>query len=468
MTLKSKEYHGLIEALLSAASREYPLSRHPEKTGSKAARTRLEVCGEALRLAVMHGVFKLKPNTVQALIIHIAETLPESEGEAPEPLALEYIQMLVVILEHHVHVENLALLDADGWLACADLLLARLSRLLESAESAGSGPGLINRDSPAPGTMRQSSTSHANGQATVPSQRRGVQLTQSEVSSLVQCLLSLVSASNAPCMLRRQEISSAILGVLHLRLNFGKLQRAAFAVLNCILLKTAGDDPAFGQATTTEVIPLLSYWWQPRALDNDELLFSVRDEMLKTIHVVHLYLDGLLQEASSAALLGEVEDLLDSLWTEYSQRSLQSRLRLEDLSFSSMNFPSGHFSTDLFTLRPFTQDAERRWTVVETMARLEGIFLRHVSSNSQRLSSEDSDIQPRKKRRVAGGSHRIHQKVMSSDSAVRFSALQLIPFFLPRSIAPAEDILTFVDDLLPIISDKQGMFSSWAMIACAR
>lgn len=405
---------------------------------------------------------------MRAVIDHVTEILPESGGELFEPLAREYIQILMVILEHSVHVENLALLDAGGWLACTDLLVARLSRLLEDADSSASGPGIINRDSPAPGTARQSSVSHANGHPRMSSQRGAGQLTQSEVSSLVQSLLSLVSASNAPCMTRRQEISSAVLGVLRLRLNFGKLQRAAFATLNCILLKTAGDDPAFGRATTTEVITLLSYWWQPRALDNDELLFFVRDEMLKTIHVVHLYLDSLLQEASSAALLGAVEDLLDSLWTEYSQRSLQSRLRLEDLNFSSTGSPSGHFSTNLFALRPFTQDAERRWAVVETMARLESIFLRHASSNSQRPRAEGFDVQPRKRQRFAGGSHRIHQKMLSSDSAVRFSVLQLIPFFLPRSSVPAEDVLTFVNDLLPIISDKQGMLSSWAMIACAR
>lgn len=466
--MKSKEYHDLVEALLQAALREKNLSRHPGKTGHKAAGERLEICGEALRSVVVHGVSKLKVNTVRLVIDHIDDILLESEGEVDEPLALQYIQILGIILEHPVHVENLALLDAGGWLACADLLVSRLSRLLESADSSSSGPGTISRDSPAPGTARQSSVSRANGQSRVSSQRGGVQLTHSEVSPLVQSLQSLVSASNAPCMARRQEISSALLRVLRLRLNFGKVQRAAFAGLNCILLKTAGDDPAFGQATTTEVIPLLSYWWQIRGADNDELLFSVKDEILKTIHAVHLYLDSLLQEASSAALLAAIEDLLDSLWTEYSQRSLQSRLRLEDLTFSSTAFPSGHFSTSLFILRPFTQDAERRWAIVDTMARLEGMFLRHASSNSQRPRFEDLGVQPRKKQRFAGGSHRIHQKMMSSDPAVRFSAFQLIPFFLPLSIAPTEDILTFVEDLLPAISDKQGMLSSWAMIACAR
>lgn len=447
---------------------EKHLSRHPGKTGYKTARARLDVSGQALRLAVVHGVSKLKPNTVRALIDHINDMLPESEGDIFESLAREYVQILKVILEHSVHVENLALSDAGGWLSCVDLLVTRLSRLLDAADSSGSGPGVINRDSPGPGTARHSSAPQGSGLSRLSSQRGATQLTQIEVSSLVQSLLALVAASNAPCMLRRHEISHVVLGVLHLRLNFGKLQRAAFAVLNCVLLKTAGDDPAFGQVTATEVIPLLSYWWQPRALDNDELLFSVKDEMLKTIHVVRLYLESLLREAESPALLDALEDLLDSLWAEYSQRSLQSRLRLEDLTFSTACLPSGHFSTDLFALRPYTSGAERRWAVIETMAHLEVIFLQHTGNNSQRISAEDADDQPRKKQRLAGGMHRIRRKLLASDQALKFSALQLIPFFLPNSMAPAEDTPRFVDSLVPIISDKQGMLSSWAMIACAR
>lgn len=467
--MKSKEYHGLLDALFQTASTDKILFRGPKKTGQKTALNRLALCGQALRSVVAQGASKLKANTVRALFDHIANILSEDDDDFFEPLARDCMGALASVLKHAVHVENLALMDAGGWLACADLVITRLSRLLEDSESSNSGPGPISRDSPAPGTARQSSVARTTGPSRISSQRGSAQLTQSEVSSLVECLLSLVSAANAPCMARRQEISSVVLGVLRLRLNFGKVQRTAFATLNSILLKTAGDDPGFGRGITSQIVPLLSYWWQPRSLDNDELLLFFRDEMLKSIHVVHLYLDSLLQEPSSAALLGAVEGLLDSIWAEYSHRSLQSRLRLEDLTFSSMGSPSGHFSTMLFALRPFTQDAERRWAAVEILSRLEAIFLRHASRNSQRPSvDDDDDPQPRKKQRFAGGAHRVHRKMMSSDAAVKLSALQLIPFFLPSSNASAGEILTFVDDLLPSIGDKEGILSSWAMIACAR
>lgn len=405
---------------------------------------------------------------MSAVIDHITTTLPNSDGSLFEPLARDYVQTFSVILGHPVHVENLGLLGADGWFKSVRFVLAGISHLLEGTGSSQSGPGPISRESPAPGTTRQSSVTPFNGRSRLSSQRGSGQVRQSELSVLVQCLLFLVSASNAPCMTQRQAITEAILRVLRLRLHFGTIQRVAFAILNCILVNAAGDDPEFGRTTTTEIIPLLAYWWQPRTINNDELLLSVRNEMLKTIHAVHLYLDSLLRDDSSPTLLKEVDDLLDSLWAEYSKRSHQSRLRAEDLSFSAIASSSGHFATSLFALQPFAHDAEHRWAIVETMSRLESIYLRYAIGDSHHPRAEDFDAQPRKKQRLLGRHHRILENMLSLEGSVKLTALQLIPFFLPRSSASEDEFLELMDNLMPIISDKQGMLSSWAMIACAR
>ncbi|KAF3770337.1 hypothetical protein M406DRAFT_96775 [Cryphonectria parasitica EP155] len=463
-SLKSKEYHGLFEALFQAA-----LSDKQKflagKSGVKHANERLDDCGKALRATVTHGISKLKANTSRAVIDHITDTLPDRDGDFFQPLARDYMQTLGLLLDCPAHVESLALSNGAGWEACVDFLLSRISHLLGGTRSTASETALLDNESPAPGTGRHSSLVNLSRRSQAASQRGSAHLQPGDLSSPVQCLLSLVSASNAPGMTRRREVSDAVLDVLRLRLNSSKLHRVAFATLNCILLQTAGDDPALGRAITREAVPLLSYCWQPRAIDNDELLFSVRDEMLKTIHGIHLYLDSLLQEASSARLLGDLEDLLDVLWTEYSQRSQQSRLRLEDLTFSSAPIPSGHFSTGLFALRPFTQDAERRWVVVETMSCLEHIFLRHSGAGARCPDVEDE--QPRKRQRLAGGSYRLQKRLLSSEVAVKLTALQIFPFYLPNSEVSGEQAAAIMDHLTPMISDKQSVLSSWAMIACA-
>lgn len=342
------------------------------------------------------------------------------------------------------------------------LFVARISRLLDGTDSSE----FNRRESPLPNAGHGSSSLSSNGRLRIQSQRASSQMQLGDLAVLVQCLTSLVSASNAPCIDHCHQISMPLLRVLKLPFGFGKLQRAAFAALNCLLLQTAGDDPGFAKDLTRDLLPLMTYWWQPRTIDNDELLSSVRDEMLKTMHAIHPYLDNLIRETSSAALLREVEDLLDTLWGEYSQRSVHSRLHLDDLVFSPAASPNTYFSTMSFSLRPFNQDAERRWVVLEIMSHLEDIFLRHTKDNSQRPSGDDE--QPRKKRRIAGSTHRIRQNLLSSELATKLTALQLIPFFLPWNSVSEVDVDSIVEDLVPLISDKQGLLASWAMLAGAR
>ncbi|KAG8161861.1 hypothetical protein KVR01_008848 [Diaporthe batatas] len=460
--LKDKEYHSICEALFRAALVDKELLLSGKGVGT--ANERLRRCARALRETVGHGVSKFKGKTVRAIIDHITDTLPTYDGDFLEPLAKDYMQTFVLLLDSPTHVENLALKDGSGWEQCVMFVLDRISNLLDSNDSAPASI-LTGRDSPVPGTARQSSVGPSSARSRPGTQRGTVQVQRNDLLVLLQCLQSLFSAPNAPYMSKRKEVADAVLQVLRLRYDLDKLHRFAFSILNSILLHTAGDDPALGQHLTRELVPLLGYWWQSRTLDKDELQFSVRDEMLKTMHAISVYLDYLLQDDPAAALLQQVEELLDELWGEYSSRNPRARLQLDDVTFSSLKASTGHFATDLFALKPFDQHAERRWALVAVMSRLEFIFLQHSKSNSQRLATEDR--QPRKRQRRAGGSNRIHQKLLSSDVGVKLTSLQLLPFFLPLSNLDQEEILTVMEDLLPMIGDKQGLLSSWAMIACA-
>lgn len=432
-----------------------------EKTGASTARKRASQCAEALRDTVKHGLTRLKRKTVRAVVDHVTQILSNRKGEFFEPLAQDYIQALVVLLSYPVHVEGLAAIEgSQGWYDCVDFCVDNISRLLENADQ---DTAFISRDSPGPGTGTHS-TARSGRSST---QRGATQIQQSkDVQPLVQCLLSLVSAANAPLLDRRQEVSNAVVRVLQLKVSLSLLHKVAFATLNCILSSTSGDDPALGRTLTRELVPLLGHWWQPRSLNQDDMLLSVRDEMLKMIHGLHLYLDSLAQDDSDGLVLRDIESLVETLWTEYSLRDPRTRLQLDDLTFSATPLPSEYFTTDLFGLRPFNMAAERRWALVDVIALLEEIFLRYSRRRLQRPTTEEE--QPRKKRRMAGDSHRIHQKMLSLESGVKLTAIQLLPFFLPRCAATAEDVSNTIDDLMPLISAKQGMLSSWAMIACAR
>ncbi|PSR78097.1 hypothetical protein BD289DRAFT_377079, partial [Coniella lustricola] len=463
--LKSKEFHGVFEAIFRATVADKQTAMAGAK-GAKSAADRLGLCGKALRATATLGISKLKPNTLRAVIDHILDTLPDRNGELYAPLAREYAQTLAVLLGYSAHVENLAISDASGWLACADFAITGILRLIEGSKSTSSATASSDRDSPAGSFAPPPSVSNVDDRRLQAVSRRvSSMLLQSELPSLVECLSALMSASNAPYRERSKEIYDLVILLLRLRIHSQRLHRMLFAILNGILLHSVGEGPETGRAIAADVVPLLRYCWQPRAIDNDEMLFSVRDEMLKTMHGVQLYIDSLLQDGSSSTLLNDLEDLLDTLWAEYSRRSQQSRLRQEDLTFSSTRVPAGHFSTPLFAIRPLAQDAERRWAMVETMSCLEIVFLRHTRTTMQH--PEDTEEQPRKRQRLSGGTIRVQQKMSSHDDSVQLTALQLLPFYLSASAISPEDWLHFVDNLIPMISDKQGFLSSWAMIACA-
>lgn len=194
------------------------------------------------------------------------------------------------------------------------------------------------------------------------------------------------------------------------------------------------------------------------------MLNSVRDEMLKTIYGIHLYLESLVQESSDGSILQDVEDLLEALW---SRRDDRAKLQLEDITFTSMTLPSDHLSTGVFGLRPYNQAGEQNWALLESIAILEAIYSRNSQRARDRQDVEDD--QPRKRRRVASlAPNRIHQKLASLDPAVRLTALQLIPF-LGRKLSPSlEDVKEAMADLLKCINAKEGTVASWAMIACSR
>lgn len=461
--LKEKEYHSLFEALFHLPLLERN-SRSSSKSGNKNAIERLAVYSEALRVTVTRSLVKLRrTRVVRSVVDHIMDVLSDQYVEDIPRLVANHMRTLVAVLGHSPLVESLAIEDkqhGNGWLVCADFILNRISSLLEEMNSSTSGLEVLGRDSPIPGTYstRLSAISNLRGSS---------QQQQSELTLWLQCLMSMVSTPNAPCMEHRQRITDVTLGALRLRLTLGRLQRFAFATLNYILLKAASNDPNLGRKVAPEAIPLISYWWQPRASDNDDFLFTLRDEMLKTMHGIHLYLEGVLREGSPPILSSQLEDLLDTLWNEYSQRSQQARLRFDDLTFSSMGLPSGHLRISTFALRPFVQDAERRWVLLETTSRLEYLFARYVELSSQQTEVEDSDGHPRKRRRFNAGSNRIHQKMLSPNVEIKLTALQLIPFFFCHSTATAEDVFSTVDDLMSVISNKTGVLSAWAMIACA-
>ncbi|KAK0711501.1 hypothetical protein B0H67DRAFT_491184 [Lasiosphaeris hirsuta] len=452
-----KSYHSIYEAIFRCTLLEketFFSTKKTTKASATASATRLEKCADALRLAVRHGATKIKRKTARAIIDHITQVLPGPEDNYIGPLLKDYVKALSTFLDFAANVENLAAVSGEGWEICVDFCVKALSRYLETGDRDSAS---VSRGSPAPGTISSRSTSNTALQA---AGQIGSQL----AVEFLLCLNSLVSSPNAPVLRRAEKVSHVVIQVLQLRqMKIGELQKAAFSTITNVFLRVQTENVALARNLTKSLVPLLSHWWQPRALSRDAMLNSIRDEMLKTIYGIHLYLEGVLRDSSDDSLLQDTEELLDALWSEYSRREDRARLQLDDISFTSMSLPADHLSTAIFSLRPFHQVGEQNWALLENLAILESIYSR--ASQGDRSQSQPDPEQPRKRRRIASSSNRLHQKMISLDPAVQLTALQLVPFLLSLRQLSVDDITEILADAMKCTTAKQSTVASWVMIA---
>ncbi|KAK3391861.1 hypothetical protein B0T20DRAFT_67652 [Sordaria brevicollis] len=461
-----KKYLATYQALFSCslAEKEAYFEGISQKKSDKTQASclkRLEDCAEAVRLAVLHGAPKIKRKTAEAVVNHITETVVDSDGNFFDPLFQGYIKALTACLNVPATVEQLAAKDGAGWYKSLDFCLHALSHFLEAAERDLGTSSRASRASPAPGTPAFSragsvgliaATGQVNGQLAL---------------DFLSCVKALTSATNAPVLAKAGDVSQLVLRVLTLRqIKLGELHRVSFSILNSILIRIQAEDIALTKTMTTALIPIVSHCWQQQSLSRDALLHSIRDEMLKTLYGVHLFLESLLKEATNDVLLQDTEDLLDSLWSEYCKRDDKGRLQLEDVTFSSMRLPADHPSTKVFSLRPYHPAGEQNWALLENIAFLEAIYAKSSHRDRQHPAGDEPD-QPRKRRRVVGSSNRIHQKLSPQDPAVQLTALQLIPFLSTLKHPSLEEVKEILADLSQAMTSKQGSVASWAMLACS-
>ncbi|KAL0931007.1 phosphatidylinositol 3 (ataxia telangiectasia mutated) [Colletotrichum truncatum] len=454
--LEDKHYHRIFEALFRCAVTEKQSYFGSKRSTAASAASRLSKCAEALRLVVNYGASRLKRKTLLAMIDHITQTLPGPDGDLLEPLLKDYVKSLVAVLEHQPNGEHLATKGADRWFACVDFCTEAIARYLDNADR-DSG----SRASPAPGTA---SIGFSTGRSTNPSQRLPGQISRGTVQDLLHCLYLLVLPPNAPLRERSRDLSKTLIQILQVRhLGLGPVTQLAFASINVLLTGVLVDDLSRASNLTRDLVPLISHWWQARTVSQDEMLNSVRDEMLKTMILIRLHLERLVYDDENGHVQKDVEDLSEALWLEYSRRDIRSQLQMDDLTFVPHRLPQDYFNLDLFGLRPHNRDGERRWAIVQSIAILERILWK----THKQQGSQSPEEQPRKKRRTHGPTSRLQEKMQSRGPAVQRMSMQLVPFLLDLDTFTSAEVAELLPDLTTFASDKDTTVASWAMLACA-
>jgi ataxia telangiectasia mutated family protein len=413
----------------------------------------------------------LKPKTVKALIEHVTQLLPIADSEQCVGLSKFYLKVLGSVLEHEAHVEHLE--EAD-WLFTVDYCLQGIEQY--GSDSAGeAAPSSRTFPSVLAATLFSAQTSSTKLSVRSLSDGNSPNsITKRNSEELLQCLLYLISASNAPILERAEDILHGIMHFLESHGSFvSPIHRVAFSAVNCMLSATNTDKTSLSQALALRLVPIIGHLWSSKILPKDGMLNSIKDEMLITILLLRLHLERIVSTHENS-FEQKLEDLERALRMEYTKH--RDQLQLDDLDMSTLSGETtATASTPVGILRLRThvpQGAERNWAILAALSVLEGLLnvneeplLPHADDDDGEI---DSSRHPRKRRRIARRFDGLLARIASQDLEESVVALQTLLFLLPGSKLPQQDLDEVLEHLVHYIVDRRHNIGSWAMLCIAR
>ncbi|PHH59734.1 hypothetical protein CDD81_2628 [Ophiocordyceps australis] len=457
--LEDKSYHDILEAIFNVVLKDKSVYHGKKNSQSRrnSAASRLSKCATAVRLAVSRGVSKLKLKTLLAVIDHITQTLVGFDKEFVAPLFHDYVKALVAVLSRPAHVELLARKDAVVWRACVDFLIKVAEESLPEKPAS-----LTCSTGPSP------SSAGTTPRPTAPSQRRTSSHDGGPLRDSLVGLQYLVEAANAPLGHKAKLVTDLAVKVLDLQnLSLGPLQTMSFAIANTTFAATEADDFNFACGLVRQLLPLMSHWWRADKASHDDLIRGLRNEISRSLFLMHLHVQHLAINCWDEGVRDHVENLSDTLWSEYSRRCQDFGLQLNDVTFYMTSLPSNALRLEIFGLHNHSAEGEGNWALLQNLGFLEAVMMRPRPTMGQ-VEDQDADGQSRKKPRLDnGGLSRFKLKLTLRNTAVQRTALQLIPFLLANNALEIDNMVEILTELTTCASRKNADNVSWAFVACA-
>jgi ataxia telangiectasia mutated family protein len=442
--LNDKAYHKILEDLFRVIVEEKKSLHSSKKKPTTIAR--LRDCADAVVSVLQVATFRLKTKSVEAVIDHITQTLPTDDGYC-EPIAQHYLKSFRIVLERQANVEHL---KPNTWLETVDFCLSGINKYADDNENESMGLSRshsLGRTQPQPGSI-----------------------SRQNVEELLQALSNLVSAQNAPILERCDSISRSIFAFLKSRGSVSQLQRVAFSILNAVLFAAREDRSSISKSIAEEAVPIICRFWQGKSVAKDEMLNSVRDEMIILFFLSHLHVECVIKKDENN-LVSKLNDLLDVVRAEYARRLERDQLQLEDLEMADLGAVAtdgSPFQLNDFRLGLHNTRAERNWANLLVVGILERLVSRSSQETSPDSAQDDPSEQPRKRQRTMQSSDRLLSPLKSEDSSKRIAALQSLPFVLQQAELSASVLADVLEQLCVCVVDKRGNIASWAFIAIAR
>lgn len=382
------------------------------------------------------------------MVNHITDALPTPGEGLWEPLSVDYIKALRVLLQYPPHVEHLS---RDDWHILIDFCLRGIGVGEESSESQ-----LTIRS----GRLSSESFNDRGSRAgsTVPrlSQRgQGSHVDlKSNAEELELCIQLLTSSSASPVLDGAEKLLCGLSDYLSSLNTLGRSPYAAFGALNAVLAKAITDNTMLVQETVFSILPTIRRFWISKSA-------PLKDELLVTLM---LGKDILTKQRviSSELPIDTLQSLVEQIHRSYTRLSEKEVLQLDDLMFT-FDSTSTPMATGFIAPRLAISKSVQNWVVLSTI----GMLSKLVDDLRVTPNPPEVDAESNKRQQLLSRVDDIFREASSSFGGSRICALQLIPF-IAHHLGTAERISSSLQLLTVNILDENPAISSWTMIAIAR
>lgn len=452
-SLDDGTYLHIFQALFKLVINEKPTHANAKTAALKSgAANRLSSCANAIRLAVEVGVASLRLKTVKALLDHFIDTIPLSDGDVCEPLALDYPKAMRTVLAHQPHVAHLPKAE---WKRAVAFCLEHS----QTAQSEAHG-GLSSLGVNATFTSSRSSRSrlnHSMGSQPVRGPAKQV------AEEMVACLRLLTSAPNAPVPSMASDILWSMIRFLQGNTSSNPAHQDAFATISNTLAWTKTENIRLTREVTSQTIRLIRGYWTSKS--------GGLKEMLTALMHLQLFIQDRCNDNEDESFRVDLKALLDTLQSEYSKRLERDQLHLDDIRFGSQTVvcrQPGLIKYGIMSLQCVGIRAEQTWTTVHMMASV--VSLLHAAckdSVSDDELEEGSHERPRKRQRVTNELDELVSSASKGTVTSRITALQILTFWVQQSALTPAQLNTALGALLICCSEEIPSIASWAFVAVA-
>lgn len=460
--LGNKAYLALCETLFQCLRDERShFLLHSGKVGPKRIPVIL-LSASALRLVIASGVRTIKGSTVEIIIDTIIDLLPGQDGLI-KPLVEDLPKTLRSLLDYQPHVERLS---KECWDAAVDFCIDCLAGVSVDTEGEPPDSWSTHVSSRARTPLEPESADFASSWA---SPRLPVARTKSvpeevaqSTEDFVQCLYSLVKASNAPLLDKADSILAALQQYLLRRTGRGSAAVAALAAINSVLARISTQSLELTKRTVQDLLPLMKSMWSEPIL---------RQEIMISLIYAEAHISALLTDADDGTFSAELGELIQTIYGEYRRRQETAPLQFLEEDYicfrhlGRADTDTHPLNTSAFSMETDHERYEALWATVSTIARFS--FL--LDKRQRQMTHDRSNLgrSVSKRLRVTSLFPDYLRHVLEPRSNAKRAALQVVAFMVQEGPMDRDDLQSMLERLTACIADENSVHSVWAMIGLA-